>query len=157
MPQSNKASLQSLKLVLIGSLLIFNYSSLNSIESKKYRIAVSVLVCYMRVKRPHLARTHLFCLKKPLSELLSLTVTVNKFTVTSVTVTVSRLEKWGVQDGSASAPAPVARPKAPGWHSLRCVCRPPLCLGCLSWGSDPALSVLCAPSRFLTSGLITQL
>lgn len=64
---------------------------------------MSVLVAFYPVSYISLrwptskADTHLFSLKKPLSVLLSLMVTVKKFMVTSVTVTLSRLVKLGDQ------------------------------------------------------------
>lgn len=47
--------------------------------------------------------SHLFSLKKPWSVLLSLMVTVNRFMVTSVTVTRSRLDRLGLHEDAARA------------------------------------------------------
>jgi hypothetical protein len=47
---------------------------------------------------------HLLSLKKPLSVLLSLMVTVKKFVVTSVTTTFSTLSRQGLQDTADCSP-----------------------------------------------------
>lgn len=92
--------------------------------------------------------------------LLSLTVTVKKFMVMSVTVTVSKWEKQGLQDDPADESltdsVPVVSTTDAGRYSFTCCSS--WCFGSLRWETDVTKLVLWATwSLRLTSDLNAQL